>query len=102
MAQEYTKLQYIEAGCMQFDIVLLGMALHNQTNGKLCPECPKNQSCTAQRKLQSIGRPLNTALPEQNGGETVRQEAARRNISIKEVRRQRRAAQLETGWPNDQ
>ena len=97
MFKEYTKDQYIEAGCMHFDVVLVGMALHTLSKGKVCDGCPVVTDCAALRKLQAEDRPLNTALPEQNGGETVRQEATRRSISIKEVRRQRRAAQLETG-----
>ena len=94
MFKEYTKDQYIDAGCMHFDVLLVGMALLSLSKGKLCDGCPVVTNCAALRKLQAEDQPLNAALPEQNYGETVRQEAARRNISIKEVRRQRRAAQL--------
>ena len=88
----FTKQEYISAGCMQFENVLIGMALYNFTGGHICNECPKLNNCSALRSIQAIHRDAGRAHPNHNGGETVREEAVRRNIGIKEVRRQRNAA----------
>jgi hypothetical protein len=93
MTQEpYTKSEFIEAGCMQFENVLMGFALYTFTGGQICRECPKINNCSALRSIQAIHRNAGRTHPHYNGGETVREEAVRRGIGIKEVRRQRNAA----------
>src|ERR1700761_2455455 len=85
-------LEYRDAGCMQFEPgLMLGLAIYTLTNGKPCPGCPKNGACGAQAKL-SAPSPESAILLQPIYGETVRQEAARRTLSLSEVRRQRKAA----------
>jgi len=92
MNEYFTLQQYLNAGCMQLELPvrLIGMALHNLTDGRMCKDCPKVNNCSALRSMQSPH--MAKTLPSARGGETVRQEAIRRNIGIKEVRRQRNAA----------
>ncbi len=93
----YTIFEFIEAGCTQFEHPTIGIALYTYMGGRICGDCPKVNNCAPLRKLQAgnSSRLLDKALPQNNGGETVRQEAARRGIGIKEVRRQRRDKQLQ-------
>ncbi len=88
--QSFTLTEYMDAGCMQMEIPKLGAALHAYTHGKMCDGCPAYHGgkCESLRKMQ---RPENKSI-QSPAGETVRQEAARRGISINEVRRQRRTA----------
>ncbi len=86
--KHFTIEEYEAAGCMQME-VLSGIPLHALTLGRICDGCPKYNggNCESLRKMimppaKTLGAPA---------GETVREEAARRNIGIKEVRRQRRA-----------
>lgn len=82
----FTIEEYTAAECMQMEVPL-GIALHEHTRGRMCNGCPKySGGCESLRKMR---RPANKVLASP-AGETVREEAARRNIGINEVRRQRR------------
>ncbi len=92
----YTISEFIDAGCPQFEHPTIGIALYTYMGGRICDDCPRADDCASLRKLQA-GNPSrlsDKALPQNNGGETVREEAARRGIGIKAVRRQRRDKQL--------
>lgn len=88
---KFTRKEFIDADCMQFERLIVGCTLYSLTNGQICNECPKLNNCSALRSLQSIHRNHGRIHPHSSGGETVREEATRRNIGIKEVRRQRNA-----------
>jgi hypothetical protein len=85
--------EYVSAGCRQFgrpgetlDIIALG--LHDFTKGFMCTGCPHStRGCAALGELDRLDKPQAKSKPTSN--ETVWQEAARRGISIGEVRRQR-------------
>lgn len=87
----YSLVQYRDAGCFTLTrgdrLDAIGVGLHQATGGMVCNGCfMQTTSCPALKKLS------NTIVSEPKGvyTETVRQEAARRGISISEVRRQRR------------
>ena len=86
LMQSFTIEQYRDSGCFQFESPVIGMGLHQVTQGRICNGCPKYNggNCASLRKML---RPAALAL-QQPAGETVRQEATRRGISISEVRRQ--------------
>ena len=88
----FTRREFIDAGCMQFESLAMGNLLYFAVNGQICNEFPKLHNCSALRALQSIHRNHGRIHPHSNGGETIREEAVRRNIGIKEVRRQRNTA----------
>ena len=79
--------EYIAAGCDQLRDAI-GVGLHGYTQGRMCNGCPAfTRGCKAATSL-------NAPPPKQQFhslGETVREEATRRGISIGEVRRQRNA-----------
>lgn len=69
------------------------MGVWRATLGKVCDTgCAEFNSgrCPAYRKLITEAPPTPRNNVEEQPGETVREEAARRGISINEVRRQRR------------
>jgi len=99
----YSMQEYSEVGCMQLEKValLLGHALWSVTGGRMCDTgCPayKDGQAACFKKLTAneqsdpvpvrIGTKLDMAVQD----ETVRQEAKRRGVSIKQVRRERRDA----------
>lgn len=88
--QYFSMREYEDAGCMKFDVpFLIVKALYLYTNGVMCKGCPKFQggSCKSFRKMLAANSPQ----PQQAEYiEPVRAEAARRGISIKQVRRERR------------
>jgi len=88
--QRYELKEYADAGCMQMEVPVLGAVLWRHANGVMCDGCPKchGGNCDSLRKMQ---RPVKKEAIEP-AGETVRAEATRRGIGIKEVRRQRRTA----------
>lgn len=90
LTQSFTLREYEASGCFQFEVPFLAYALHQVTQGRMCNGCPKYEGgkCESLRKML---RPAVKALA-QPAGETVRQEAARRGLSISEVRRQRNPA----------
>jgi len=88
----FTQKEFIDADCMQFENMLLGLALYNHVAGQICNGCPKVNNCSALRSMQALHRNAGRTHPNYHGGETVREEAVRRSIGIKEVRRQRNAA----------
>lgn len=78
---------YKDAGCTLVPAMGdVAMALWSESDGALCPGCAAyhNGGCQAYRKLTS-GR----SVLEKQCGETVREEAERRGVSIKQVRRER-------------
>lgn len=92
-SRPYTLGQYVAAGCYQVvkdgkpDVI--GIAVHGMTKGLMCNGCAYASGCDAKAKLNGVVRVQSRhSAPT----ETVRQEAARRNLSISEVRRQRAAA----------
>lgn len=99
---------YDVAGCMQLEVPVLAAALWLEVNGRICRGCPLNNKCDAQKTLKNRrDKPLTSrsvgSAPDVRVGptsvvyeETVREEAERRNIGIKEVRRQRKVASLNT------
>lgn len=81
---------YKDAGCTL--VPAMGAAaveLWRETSGALCPGCAAyhDGGCQAYRKLTS-GR----SVLEKQYTETVREEAERRGVSIKQVRRERAEA----------
>lgn len=93
----YDLYEYVNAGCMQVESgkFAIGHALHNATGGKMCIGCHvyNDGKCVSYKKMSGkydkvkIQQPLYT--------ETVRDEAKRRNVSIKQIRRERRDNQNE-------
>jgi len=89
--QKFSLDQYMEADCFQVERgpgLMVGIALYDVTQGEMCPGCPKyeNGKCESYQTLLSF-----LPKPEaKESGETVRQEAARLGIGIKEVRRRRK------------
>lgn len=89
----YTLEQYIDAGCLTLTrngkLDLIGAGIHGATGGMPCNGCfMMRTNCPAYAKLREA--PVKPPTAPQTG-ETVRQEAARRGLSIGEVRRQRHA-----------
>lgn len=82
--------EYVDANCTQFDDdrnFIITVGLHSFTKGRMCDGCPKMQfNCASYKKLLALDK---QSIPKPQPTETVREEAARRNISISEVRRQR-------------
>lgn len=88
--RKYSLSEYDAAGCKQFDDsnLLIVAALHRFTSGLMCNGCPiRLYNCAAYNKLLALDK---KTKPQPMQTETVREEAKRRNISISEVRRQRR------------
>lgn len=91
----YPYRAYVEVGCPTLTINgrpdLIGIAIHVETQSMPCNGClMKMFNCPAYAKLRASElhqREVRTAV--QPAVETVRQEAARRGLSISEVRRQR-------------
>ncbi len=97
----YTLLKYQEAGCPEYhkpDPIAVG--LYFLFDGKVCDTgCNRYQDgrCPAYRKLTAgevsdVSRKRRGVLRDTHQEETVRQEAERCGVSIKEVRRRRRDA----------
>ena len=89
----YTLRQYLEAGCQTLTrdgkLDLIGAGLHGATGGMPCNGCfMLRNNCQAYAKLRGNAASKPKAA---HPGETVREEAARRGLSIGEVRRQRHA-----------
>lgn len=89
----YTLAQYLDAGCETLTrngkLDAIGAGIHGATGGKPCNGCPANKGCAALSKLRVLdSTTLRSVMP---APETVREEAARRGLSIGEVRRQRHA-----------
>jgi hypothetical protein len=90
----YTLTQYLAAGCQTLTrdgkLDLIGAGIHAVTEGMPCNGCHMLKlRCASFEKLRAADTPLPKAAQP---GETVRAEAARRGLSIGEVRRQRQAA----------
>ena len=88
----YTLDQYAAAGCIVLarngQIDVLGAGIHGATGGMPCNGCfMLPMGCSAYKTLRGDAT-VKTQTQEQPS-ETVRQEAARRGLSIGEVRRQR-------------
>ena len=84
LMQAFTIEQYRDSGCFQFEKPELAHGLHQYTHGRMCNGCPKYEG----GKCESLRKMLRPAVG-QPAGETVRQEATRRGLSISEIRRQR-------------
>lgn len=89
----YSLPQYLAAGCQTLTrdgkLDLIGAGIHGATGGMPCNGCYMLKTrCESFEKLRASGTPMPSAA---RTGETVREEAARRGISIGEVRRQRQA-----------
>lgn len=88
----YSLPQYIDAGCLTLTrngrLDAVGVVIHAATAGMPCNGCfMQTTSCPAFKKLSgTVGA---VSQPKVVYTETVRQEAARRGISLSEVRRQR-------------
>lgn len=92
----YSLSQYIAAGCLTLTrngkLDAIGAGIHGATGGMPCNGCfMLNTNCPAFAKLRGAGDSM-PKVPKAAPTETVREEAARRGISIGEVRRQRRDA----------
>ena len=91
--KSYTIQEYLDANCEEMKDLTM-RAVHGLSNGKVCDtgcHAFDNGKCTAYKNLIS-----NQKAETQSNFEiveTVREEAKRRNISISEVRRQRRDRQ---------
>ena len=89
----YSLAHYLAAGCETLTrngkLDAIGAGIHGATGGKPCNGCHANKGCAALAKLRALdGAALRTVAVTP---ETVREEAARRGLSIGEVRRQRQA-----------
>jgi len=93
--KSYTIHEYQAAGCLQYsslEVTATMLALHTVMGGKVCDTgCSFFDSgrCPA---YKSLVRDTKTAISVHT--ETVRKEATRRGVSIKQVRRERREAQM--------
>jgi len=88
--KKYSLEEYNESGCPEVQDII-GISIYHSTQGKICDTgCHRfnNGKCKAYLKL-TISSTENK-LSKTHQKETVRTEALRRHISIKEVRRQRR------------
>lgn len=90
----YSLTQYLAAGCETLTrngkLDVIGAGIHGATGGKPCNGCYAKKGCAALEKLRAMdGTTLRSIA---TAPETVREEAARRGLSIGEVRRQRKAA----------
>lgn len=86
--------EYENAGCMQMENRALAIHLFAFTNGAMCNGCPKHEDerggCPSLRQMEGARKAASKgAAPVPV--ETVREEAARLNVSIGEVRRRRNA-----------
>ncbi len=93
MSAFFSLQQYLDADCMQLEgpARVIGIALYRETAGRMCGRCPKyRNNCKALNTMSML--PTSQSVPV--SVETVREEALRRNIGIKEVRRQRNARRL--------
>ena len=84
--KQYTIEQYLDAGCEELKLPVM-MAVHMLTRGKVCDtgcHAFNGGACKAYKNLVK-GQ---TAISQPT--ETVREEAARRGVTIAEVRRDRR------------
>lgn len=91
----YTLQQYREAGCAKFrngPRDLFALSLFLITEGFMCNGCPAMRDRNGCQSFKALSPPVYVHLPPKAPTETVRQEAARRGISIGEVRRQRQAS----------
>lgn len=85
--KSYSIDEYIEAGCEEMNIPAM-IGVHGLSNGKVCDtgcHAFDGGNCKAYKNL------IFERKAKEEPTETVRQEAERRSLSIKEVRRQRRA-----------
>lgn len=83
--KSYTVAEYLDAGCPELKIASM-MLVHGITGGRVCDtgcHAFNGGGCQYYRNLISGKTPTKYA-------ETVRQEAERRGVSIKTVRRERR------------
>ena len=102
----YELYEYVNAGCMyvedsKFEKASphVGAALHGFTNGKMCDTgCPvyNNGNCAAYKKMTARYEVKTKPSPLPRI-ETVRNEAKRRGVSIKQVRRERREEMNDNG-----
>jgi hypothetical protein len=87
----YLATQYLEAGCnFAQESPMPFVGVHGVTGGRVCDTgCAEfsGGKCPAYRALTATA----TAPVHAVAVETVREEAARRGLSISEIRRQRRA-----------
>ena len=87
----HTLQEYLDSGCTQMRLASgiidpLGVMLVHETRGLMCNGCVMfQQGCKAVANLVS-GTRVATAT---SAGETVREEAARRNLPISQIRRER-------------
>ena len=91
--KSYTVEEYINAECPQMSDFIMH-AVHGETGGRLCDTGCFNFNSGRCAAYQRLIRPKYTIQKKQTG-ETVRAEAARRGISIKQVRRERADARCE-------
>jgi len=98
MAKVYNMVRLINNKCMQFENASIGIALYNHVHGDVCKVCPKYSSskttCETLIAIEQLDKDKRKRLGEAYNyrppGETVRDEAKRRGISIQQVRKQRR------------
>lgn len=87
----FSVAEYASVGCEQMRDII-GIAIHELSGGFMCNGCPVRQSgCAAYEKLLRGAQAPKATAPITATTETVREEAARRNVSLSEVRRQRAA-----------
>ena len=88
----YTIQEYVDAGCPEVGDAT-GIAIYHLTGGKICDTgCNRFQGgrCGAYNRLVSRSQVATLNHRKEEQTETVREEAARRGLSIKQVRRERR------------
>lgn len=88
--EPYTLAQYLATGCTALvvdgKLDSIGAGIYMVTNGMPCNGCNLIGNCKAFVRLTNVANPK----PPATHGESVREEASRRGLSINEVRRRRR------------
>jgi hypothetical protein len=87
--KSYTIDEYKKAGCSEMEFPAM-IAVHGITRGQVCDTgCHAFGRCDAYQKLTS-GLSIDNKVIKELSTESVRDEAKRRDISISQVRRERK------------
>ena len=94
-AKAFSLSAYMQTNCIQFEGRArgIGIALHQAMEGFICNGCPKFNDGVCPDYKQLLGSTQLQSTPKAQQ-ETVREEATRLGISIKEVRRRRNADRI--------
>jgi hypothetical protein len=88
--KSYSKQQYLDTGCRELVHASM-IVIHGMTRGKVCDTgCHAFNKGQCEHYKRLIKGPSNEIVYSNVKTETVKEEAGRRGVSIREVRRQRR------------